>query len=428
MLMRVKQAKKYIEKVIKSILRSLHYLLRAFIGLLAYLLPKLYSTSILIIRYLKRKAKKYYKILHKKLAVQTHSKLLERYAWYALWHNKKYHKQIHAGILTAYSTFVLLLLITSFRGVMALSDLTTTWDFSTASDYSYDAGVEVTQNKARFKAQNYTTDANTKALYHFDETSGSTAADDSGNSNNATVDNSTFGSGNLNNSIQLNGTTSSILAPDSRSLSLSQANTLEGWAKFNSPFSAGSSDQRQGVVDKGDYQLYFDNETGKATYELANNSANSWTKAGGDDTNGSWDTNGKRSVNAYAKMGSDIYAGIGVDTGDAEVWKWDGTNWSQIGGGANGINGSWAGNTYEGVYALATDGSHIYAGLGNGTGDGEVWEWNGSTWTKVGGDSVNSGWTNYAQGVYSLDYFGGKLNAPGVLALSMHCAVNNAKP
>lgn len=34
----------------------------------------------------------------------------------------------------------------------------------------------------------------------------------------------------------------------------------------------------------------------------------------------------------------------------------------------------------------------LYVGVGGMTaGDGEVWEWNGSAWTQIAGDSLNSG-------------------------------------
>ena len=193
----------------------------------------------------------------------------------------------------------------------------------------------------------------------------------------------------MNNGVTLNGTSDYLQAPSSNSLKLGQQQTIEGWTKFESPFTNTSTDRRYQLVDKGDYQLYYDNETGKLTYELADANANAWSQVGGNDINGGWDANGKLSVNALIKMGSHTYAGIGVTTGDAEVWEWDGSNWTKIGGGPESINNSWSAQTYEGVYSLTTDGSNIYAGLGNGTGDGEVWKWNGSTWSKIGGDGIS---------------------------------------
>ncbi len=350
-------------------------------------------------------------LAHHHIARRPHEHLRGRWDWYDRWHNHKYHNHVHGGVAGATFAVALVMCLISYSHVRALSDLSDSWDFSDASQYTLDTGVETNGSVARLKAQNYASDANTVALFHMDESSGSTASDSSSNGNDGTVSNGTFGTGNLNNSLSFNGTSSSVGVPDSASLSLAQQNTLEGWTKLNNAFSAGGDSQRQSIVDKGDYQLYYDNETGKVTYELADKNATTWSLAGGNDTGGSWDTNGKRSVNAQVKIGSDIYVGIGVDVGDAEVWKWDGSAWTQIGGGAGAVNGSWDGNTYEGVYSLATDGTNLYAGLGVSAGDGEVWKWDGSSWTKIGGDSLHSGWTNYAEEVWTLDYFGGNLYA-----------------
>ncbi len=352
------------------------------------------------------------RLSHHHVASRPHYFLMSRVAWYKAWHEWERHKKVHYAVLAAYVLGVGFMMLNAYKITQALSDLTNSWDFTTPANYSLDSGLETSGTTARMKAQNYSTDANTKALYHFDETSGTAAADSSGNNNNGTVANGTFGAANLNNGLAFNGSTSSVTVLDSPSLSLSQQNSLEAWTKFNNNFSAGTKSHREGILDKGDYQLYYDNETGKVTYELADKNANSWTLEGGNDVNGGWDQNGKRSVNAYIKMGSNVYAGIGVDTGDAEVWKWDGTTWTLIGGGPSSVNSSWASQTFEGVYSLSTDGTNLYAGLGLSAGDAEVWKWNGSNWSKIGGDGINSGWAiSTFEEVWSLDYFGGKLYA-----------------
>ena len=352
------------------------------------------------------------KFTHHHVAKRPHEHLRRNIRWYDEWHNKKFHSHTHAYILAVYMLVVSSSLLAMYGKVLALSDLVNSWNFSNGSDYSQDAGIELNGSTARFKAQNYVDDAQTAALYHMDESSGTSLSDSSANANNGTVTSGTFGAGNLNNALTFNGTTSFVSAPDSTSLSLSQRNTLEAWTKLNTSLSAGSTSQRQGIIDKGDYKLYYDNETGKIVYELADNNADTWTLAGGNDVNGGWDLNGKRAVNAQVKIGSDLYVAIGVDIGDAEVWKWDGTAWAMIGGGPNGINSSWTGATYEGVYSLASDGTNLYAGLGNSTGDAEVWRWNGTAWNKIGGDGINSGWAGSTfEQVLALDYFGSNLYA-----------------
>ncbi len=354
---------------------------------------------------------KYIKFAHYHIAGKPHQYLCAKWKWYDNWHNNRHHTRTHYAAALSCLVVALGLMLMQYNLVHALSDLFDTWDFSNPSEYSASSGIDLPGTGANLKEQEYATDGNTAALYHFNETSGSSFADSSGNNNNGTVANGAFVSGTMKNSLSLDGATSNATVPSSPSLSLSQQNTIEAWTKFNSAFSKTTSAQRQGIVDKGDYQLYFDNETGKVTYELADKNASGWTLAAGNDANGSWNTNGRRSVNAITKMGSDIYVGIGIDVGDASVWKWNGSSWTMVGGGATSVNDSWDGNTYEGVYSLATDGTNLYAGLGSGTGDGEVWSWNGSTWSKIGGDSLNNGWTTNFEMVASLADDGSKLYA-----------------
>ncbi len=294
------------------------------------------------------------------------------------------------------------------------SDVNKVWDFSNPTDYSLEDSdkLEYEGSSVRLKAQNYATDSNTKALYHLDEASGTTVADSSSNSNTATATNPTWGTGNLNNALQLNGTTSQLSADDSTSLSLTQSNTLEAWTKFNDSFTAGSTAGRQSVIDKGPYQLYYDDETGKAVYELQNSSATNWQQQAGGGVNRSWDLDGKNSADSSVGIGNDLYIGTGSSTaGDAEVWKLSAAGvWTQIGGA--GLNNSWAANTFETIASLETDGTNLYAGTGLSSGDGEVWMWNGTTWSRIGGDAINSSWAvNTYNSVLSMDYFGGNLYA-----------------
>ncbi|HSX33273.1 MAG TPA: LamG-like jellyroll fold domain-containing protein [Candidatus Saccharimonadales bacterium] len=350
---------------------------------------------------------------HTRLAKRPHAYLLERLEWYRRWHAFRFRNHAHAAFLSVYCLGVVFLVFSVYRGVHALSDLTDTWNFSSSAGYSLSSGIETSGTSARLKAQNYASDGSTAALYHFDESSGTNASDSSSNNNAGTVaSGGTFGSGNLNNALSLNGTTAQVSANDSASLSLSQDNTLEAWTKFSSTFGATTHDQRQSVIDKGAYKLYYDQETGKVTYELANASATTWTQQAGSDIKGSWDLNGKFAVNAQVTVGGNVYAGLGNAVGDAEVWKWDGTNWSQIGG--DGKNSSWADQTYENVMSMAVNGTILYAGLGSTAGDGEVWSCDTATgcttWTKIGGDGINNSWpVNTIEEVDSMSVFGGNL-------------------
>lgn len=297
------------------------------------------------------------------------------------------------------------------------ADTTDTWDFSVPGDYTpSDANtVEVSSSTARLKVQNYSSDANTAALWHLDESSGN-AADSSSNGNTGTVANASYSSGNLNNGLSFNGATASLTAADSTSLSLTGNFSVEAWTKFGSAWNNTASRNRQGILDKGAYQLYYDNETGKAVFEMAPSSANQWAQVAGPDmlnnngvstnieTNRSWDANSKNFVWRQVFVGSDLYVALGsattgtTTTGDAEVWRCDDCAtspvWTKVGG--DGINASWSDGFYEDASSLVTDGTNVYVGLGNSANEAEVWRWDGSSWTKVGGDGVGSSWSaNY---------------------------------
>ncbi len=133
---------------------------------------------------------------------------MKRWQWYARWHGWNYHRHVHALLLGLYVFAIGVVFVGLYQKTQALSDLTNSWNFSNAADYSLAGGVEASGSSARLKAQNYTTDANTVALYHFDAASGTTVTDSSGNNNNGTASNAIYGSGNLNNALGFNGTTS----------------------------------------------------------------------------------------------------------------------------------------------------------------------------------------------------------------------------
>lgn len=361
-----------------------------------------------------RGAKKGLKTTHYHVAVRPHQAFLTRWGWYAKWHAWPRHNFAHNSLFSVYILVIAAALFVNYQLAFA-ADQTDIWDFSTPSNYTVDSTIELSGSSARLKAQNYATDANTMALFHLDESSGTNANDDSSNSNDASTQASpSWVAGKLNNGLSLNGNTQFASAADSASLSLTGNNTIEAWSKFGSTFNATSSNNRQTVVDKGGYSLYYDEQTGKTTYELANAGATSWTQRAGNDVNNSWDLNGKQDVRAQVAIGSDVYAGLGTATSDAEVWKWNGSSWSQIGG--DGRNSSWANGTYEAVRSLAVDGTTLYAGLGNTAGDGEVWTCNTTTncatWTKIGGDGLNSGWISATyESVESMAVVGGNLFA-----------------
>ncbi len=343
---------------------------------------------------------------------KAHGHLTNKVPAYRKWHGWKHHKHVHHGVLATVLVAATLNIVL-YRSAFALSDITQLWNFSSQSDYTLsDANaLEYNGNSVRLKTQNYTNDASTMALYHLDESNGTSATDSSSNANAGTLANSpTWGTGNLNNALALNGTNQSVSAADSSSLSLSQSSTLEAWTKLGSSFSANSQQNDQVVLDKGSYKLYYDHETGKPTYELENSSATSWTPQAGNGQNNSWNTYGPSAARASVVHNSKLYVGVGGSTGYAQVWEYTGSVWTKVGG--EGVNSSWAANTYEDVYALTTDGTYLYAGLGTTAGDAEVWRYNGSSWTKIGGDGINSSWAAATyETVSGLSSYGGSVYA-----------------
>ena len=345
----------------------------------------------------------------------AHENLQRKYKWYQNWHQHKHHKKVHVAVLGAY--LVAIVAFFSWFQLAKAGDLNDSWDFSSASGYTLSDSslVEVSNGTVRLKALNYTSDANTMGLWHFDENTGSTVADDSSSDTLTAVGSPSWAVGNLVNALTLNGSTQYLTANDSSALSLTGQHTLEGWVKFSNPFSSSDASRDQGIFDKGSYKLYYDSTSGRINYEIANSSATTWTRQAGIDTKNSWDADGKNIVRSIANDGTNAYYGLGLGTGDAEVWKWDGSNWTKIGG--DGLNGSWADQVFEDVNTLAVNGTTLYAGLGtNAAGDAEVWSCNISnnctSWTKIGGDGLNSGWpVNTHEAVLSLKALGSNVYA-----------------
>ncbi len=279
------------------------------------------------------------------------------------------------------------------------------WTFVSADQYTLSDSslIEITGSSARLKVRNYSSDANTKFLAHFDDLSGTTVTDSSTGSNHGTLNlpNPTpsvlWTSGKLDGTgtgvgaLKLDGSATYISVPDTGnavSLSDSSSHTLESWVKFNNSFSAGTHPDRQYILDKGEYKMYFDNQTGKLVYEAMPNTTQTWAQKAGGEIGLSWDADGKMSVSSLVKVGSYIYAGTGYSNGDAEVWRFDGTNsWTRIGG--NSLYSSWPDNQYDEVTQMVAYGDDLIVGMGNGDGDADLWYYDSSetSWNQIGGDS-----------------------------------------
>ncbi|HMT55936.1 MAG TPA: hypothetical protein PKD20_03595, partial [Candidatus Saccharibacteria bacterium] len=138
--------------------------------------------------------------------------------------------------------FAMVLILQS--SIQAAPDLSDDWDFSVPADYVYDSGIELNGGIAQLKALNYSDDADTAALYHFDESGGTNISDSSAQNNAGTMTGGSFVTGNLNNAIQLNGDNEGVSVPSIPQTQLGQEHTIEGWTKFSNAFNASSHDRR----------------------------------------------------------------------------------------------------------------------------------------------------------------------------------------
>jgi hypothetical protein len=301
----------------------------------------------------------------------------------------------------------------------------TNYTFASGGDYTYDAATtEITGTAARLKSQQYATDGSTAALWHMDETEGggaeTSAADASANGNTITLgttgacnsDGGAFTTGKIANGITSSSAPGCQSAADSASLSPTGSMTIEALVKFPSAFDRTDS-ATQGIIDKGNYRLYFDQIDGKLKFETESSTTKTWSKVGGaageqpttinyqNGISGSWAQLVPNTVWSIAEHSGSLYIGtIGTSTtnvGTGEVWKYSGsgTTWTKVGGDGNGST-NWDINSAEGVYSLVSHGGYLFAGLGSSTDDAEIWRYSGSgtTWTKVAGGGANSSWTN----------------------------------
>ena len=180
-----------------------------------------------------------------------------------------------------------------------------------------------------------------------------------------------------------------------------------GWTKIG-----GDGQDSSWPTNSGDLvnTLLYDSGTLYAgTYDSAGSgwvysfNGTSWTLLGGDYVNNSWGFYGFNAAQVMQNIGDYLYVGLGNTAGAAFVWRFDGTNWTRIGG--QGINGSWTPNTYEQVLSMANFKGDLYVGLGVSANDADVWKWNGSTWEQIGGNDVyaiKGGWNTTFEEIDSM--------------------------
>jgi hypothetical protein len=203
--------------------------------------------------------------------------------------------------------------------------------------------------------------------------------------------------------LDFDGVNDFVVIPDNSSLQLSSGISIEAWINLSSAFSPHSNNHDIGLVNKGNYSLGMDFQSGKLVFELDNASATSWTKSyegsnelikslivyngklyagqGKDAGDGdvlvydgsSWSTSydgSQENIESFAVYNGKLYAGQSKTTGDGDVLVFDGSTWSIS------YNG-----TQEAIKSLAVYNGKLYAGQGNGPGDGDIFVYDGSSWS-----------------------------------------------
>jgi fibronectin type 3 domain-containing protein len=126
----------------------------------------------------------------------------------------------------------------NFQQIASVGGSTTTYKDTTVSantDYSYqvrstDAAGNLSPYSNVTSIQTLAAPSGLVAAYAFDEGSGSTVTDASGNGNNGTLTNATWATtGKYGKALSFNGTTALVTIPNSASLQLSSGMTLEAW-------------------------------------------------------------------------------------------------------------------------------------------------------------------------------------------------------
>jgi len=120
----------------------------------------------------------------------------------------------------------------------------------------------------------------------------------------------------------------------------------------------------------------------------------SWLKLGSDiDGEAAYDYSGwsvaLSSDGTIVAIGAPYNSGNGSNSGHVRIYKWNGSSWLQLG---SDINGEAGGNLSGWSVALSSDGTCVAIGApyngGSGISSGQVriYKWNGSSWLKLGSD------------------------------------------
>ena len=157
----------------------------------------------------------------------------------------------------------------NFKQIASAGGTGTTFkDTTVAGSSTYSYQVRATDAAGNFSPYTNVADATTPAgpsglvaAYGFDEGSGTTVTDASGNGNNGTITNATWSTaGKFGKALQFNGSNALVTIPDAASLRLTTAMTLEAWVN-PSTVNANWRD----VVYKGNDNYYLEATTNNAS-------------------------------------------------------------------------------------------------------------------------------------------------------------------
>ena len=91
----------------------------------------------------------------------------------------------------------------------------------------------------------------------------------------------------------------------------------------------------------------------------------------------------------------DLYAGIGFSTGDAEVWRYNGVTWTQVGG--DGVNSSWLDSYIEDVSTMVVHNGKLYVSTGNtANSDAMVWSYGDNGHLQSSTNTHDTNWHHIA--------------------------------